>query len=71
MRFMAEILRMLRGSRQSRSLSEIALVGRLGLARHLRRLQNGPIALLTSRLAALDVSHDPFGVLGRLSPPDS
>jgi len=47
------------------------LVGWLGLAQHLRRWQNGQIALLSSRLAALDLLHDHFAILGRLSPTDS
>ena len=54
-----------------RSLSGIDSVGWLGLVRHLRRWQIGLIALLSTRFAALDLPHDPFVILGRLSPTGS
>ena len=57
--------------RLSRSLSEIDSVSWLGLVRHLRRWQIGRIALLSAHFAALDLPHDPFAILGHLSPTDS
>ena len=38
---------------------------------HLRRWQNGLIALLSARFADLDLPHDPFAILGYLYPTDS
>ena len=57
--------------KRPRNLSGIDSVGWLGLTRHLLRLQTGQIALLSTRLAALDLPHDPFATLGHLFPTDS
>ena len=42
-------------TRTTRSLSGIDSVGWFGLVRHLRRWQNGRVALLSAHLAALDL----------------
>ena len=46
-------------------------LGGLGLVRHFRRWKNGPIALLSARLAVWDLLHDPYVTLGRISPTGS
>ena len=54
-----------------RSLSEIDSVGLLDLLRLLLRWQIGRVALPSARLAALDLPHDSFAILGHLSPTGS